>query len=93
LLSAEYVLGIPRPDAKPDRVAECHRQFKELICQCWEVTQDPKLQAIQIFLNSWEPSNLAKCLPAGFNLDKFDASDNITFQVDGEIIADSQSSK
>jgi CRISPR-associated protein Csd1 len=89
--SAEYVLGIPRPDSKLDRVAECHRQFKELICQCWEVTQDPKLQAIQIFLNNWEPSNLAKCLPAGFNLDKFDASDNITFQVDGEIIADSRS--
>jgi CRISPR-associated protein Csd1 len=90
--SAEYVLGIPRPDSKPERVAECHRQFKELICQCWEVTQDPKLQAIQIFLNSWEPSNLAKCLSAGFNVDKFDASDNITFQVDGEIVADSRSS-
>jgi CRISPR-associated protein Csd1 len=90
--SAEYVLGIPRPDSKPDRVAECHRQFKELICQCWGVTQDPKLQAIQIFLHNWEPSNLAKCLPAGFNLEKFDASDNITFQVDGEIVADSRSS-
>jgi CRISPR-associated protein Csd1 len=89
--SAEYVLGISRPDSKPDRVAECHRQFKELICQCWEVTQDPKLQAIQIFLNSWEPSNLVNCLPAGFNLDKFDASDNITFQVDGEIVANSLS--
>jgi CRISPR-associated protein Csd1 len=90
--SAEYVLGIARPDSKPDRVAECHRQFKELIYQCWEVTQDPKLQAIQIFLNNWEPSNLAKCLPAKFNLEKFDASDNITFQVDGEIVADSRSS-
>ncbi len=90
--SAEYVLGIPRPDSKPDRVVECHRQFKELIFQCWEVTQDPKLQAIQIFLNNWEPSNLAQCLPAKFNLDKFDASDNITFQVDGEIVADSRSS-
>jgi CRISPR-associated protein Csd1 len=90
--SAEYVLGTPRPDSKPDRVAECHRQFKELIAQCLEVTQDPKLEAIQIFLNNWQPINLAQYLPNRINIDKFDPSDNITFQVDGEIIADSRSS-
>lgn len=90
--SAEYVLGIPRPDSKLDRVADCHQQFKDLIQKCWEATQDPKLQAIQIFLNGWQPEKLADCLPSGFKIDKFDASDNITFQVDGVIIADARSS-
>ena len=80
--SAEYVLGIPRPESKPDRVADCHRQFKELIQKCLEATQDPKLQAVQIFLNDWQPEQLVECLPSGFKIDKFDASDNITFQVD-----------
>ena len=89
--SAEYVLGIPRPDPKLERVADCHQQFKELIQKCWAVTQDPKLQAIQIFLNDWKPEKLAECLPSGFKIDKFDASDNITFQVDGVIIADARS--
>jgi CRISPR-associated protein Csd1 len=86
--SGEYVLGIPKPDSKPDRVAECHRQFKELIRQCGEITQNHKLRAIQIFLDSWQTSDLEKSLPTGFKLDKFDPSDNITFQVDGEIVAD-----
>jgi CRISPR-associated protein Csd1 len=89
--SAEYVLEIPRPESKPERVKDCHRQFKELIQLCWETTQYDQLKAILIFLENWRPEKLASCLPTGFNIDKFDASDNVTFRVEGETVADARS--
>jgi CRISPR-associated protein Csd1 len=86
--SAEYVLGVGRPDSKPDRVADCHTQFKALIQRSAEISKEVKLTAVQNFLNDWNPIQLNDCLPDGFKLEKFDPSENITFRVDGVVIAD-----
>jgi CRISPR-associated protein Csd1 len=88
--SAEYVLGVGRSDAKPERVADCHQQFKALLQKCIEVTQEPNLTAVQIFLDHWHPNQLSECLPEGFKIDKFDPSENITFRVDSVVLADSR---
>jgi CRISPR-associated protein Csd1 len=88
--SAEYVLGVGRADAKPERVANCHDQFQRLIQQCLEVTHEPKLQAVLQFLANWEPIQLESCLPKGFKLEKFDPSENVTFRVDGVVLADAK---
>jgi CRISPR-associated protein Csd1 len=37
--SVEYVLGVGRPESKPDRVADCHQQFKTLIQKCSAIAQ------------------------------------------------------
>jgi CRISPR-associated protein Csd1 len=88
--SVEYVLGVGRPDSKPDRVADCHQQFKALIQKCSAIAQEPKLIAVQTFLNNWNPNQLSECLPDGFKIEKFDASENMTFRVDGVVLADAR---
>jgi CRISPR-associated protein Csd1 len=88
--SVEYVLGVGRPESKPERVSECHQQFKALLQKCIETTQEPKLNAIQVFLNNWNPVQLSDCLPDGFKIDKFDPSENITFRVEGVVLADAR---
>jgi CRISPR-associated protein Csd1 len=88
--SAEYVLGVGRPDSKPERVADCHQQFKILLQKCIEIAQEPKLTAIQKFLDNWQSLQLKECLPEGFSFEKFDPSENITFRVDGVVLADSR---
>ncbi len=88
--SIEYVLGVSRPESKPERVAECHQQFKALLQKCLEITQEPKLNAVRLFLTNWHPDQLSDYLPTGFKIDKFDPSENATFRVDGVIIADAR---
>jgi CRISPR-associated protein Csd1 len=88
--SIEYVLGVGRPDSKPERVADCHQQFKALLQKCFEITHEPKLDAVRVFLTNWHPRQLADCLPTSFKIDKFDSSENITFRVDGVVIADAR---
>jgi CRISPR-associated protein Csd1 len=88
--SAEYVLGVGRADSKPERVADCHQQFKALITECEKVSQDPKLKAVLKFLDSWQPAQFASYLPDGFKVEKFDPSENITFRVDGVVLADAK---
>jgi CRISPR-associated protein Csd1 len=83
--SGEYVLGIPRPESKSSRVAECHEQFKALIQQCADETQEPLLHAIATFLKQWNPERDRSTLPKAF-----DPSDNVTFQVNGVIPADAK---
>lgn len=78
--SGEYVLGIPRPESKPGRVAECHHQFKALIQHCAEQTQESTLHAIATFLANWNPERDRIHIPKNF-----DPSDNVTFRV-GEVI-------
>jgi CRISPR-associated protein Csd1 len=86
--SAEYVLGVGRADSKPERVADCHAQFQALIAQCAAATDEPKLQAILKFLKAWDAKQFAHYLPDGFKPEKFDPSENITFRVDGVVVAD-----
>ena len=78
--NGEYVLGIARIGSNPQRVAEAHRQFKALVQKCANVTQEPSVQAVARFLNSWQPNQAA----LGPN---FDPSEAITFRVEGVIPA------
>jgi CRISPR-associated protein Csd1 len=81
--TGEYVLGIGRPDSKPQRVADCHQQFKALVEECASATQEPTVQAIAQFLKSWNPQRDQAQLPKDF-----DPSETVTFRVDGIIPAD-----
>lgn len=80
--TAEYLLGVGREKSKPERVRECHEQFKALIQQCAEETDEAELRAILYFLNSSEIEQAKKKLPDGF-----DPSDVLTFRVAGKIPA------
>ncbi len=73
---AEYTLGLVSEKSKPDRVAEAHRQYLELLAKCLAVTGEPSVQAVQLFLSSDPLSQLQ--LPADF-----DPGALITFRVDG----------
>lgn len=71
---ADYVLGIGKADAKPDRVAAAHAAYRALLDRCAAATGVPALRAIQRFLDS-DRSVLS--LP-----DEFDVGALITFRVD-----------
>lgn len=78
--TGEYVLAVGRAASKPERVAECHEQFKQLLQSCIEITQEPAVQAILHFLTSAELEKAKAELPKDF-----DPSEVVTFRV-GEII-------
>ena len=73
--NGEYVLGLQKAGADPKKVAERHRQYKELIHLCAVKTQDPAVMAIDYFLTTWKPEE--------FNQADLDPADNFTFQVYG----------
>ncbi|NJL88482.1 MAG: type I-C CRISPR-associated protein Cas8c/Csd1 [Coleofasciculaceae cyanobacterium SM2_1_6] len=81
--NGEYVLGIGRSESKPDRVKDCHNQFKALVQKCAEITKEPSVQVIVKFLESWNPEAERDKLPPDF-----DPSDNLTFSALGIIPAD-----
>ena len=81
--TAEYVLGIGRPESKSERVKDYHQHFKALVKKCAEVTKEPSVQLISKFLDSWNPEIDRDKLPEGF-----DPSDNLTFSVLNVIPAD-----
>ncbi len=73
--NGEYVLGLQKAGADPKKVAERHRQYKDLIHLCAVDTQDPAVMAIDLFLGVWKPEE--------FNQADLDPADNFTFQVHG----------
>ena len=75
--NGEYVLGIERPGARPERVADAHRQFKQLARDCAAGTGEPSVEAVVKFLDRWSPDSV-DLLPEGF-----DVADTLTFEVDG----------
>lgn len=75
--TGEYVLGVPRPDAKPARVRQQHELFMELVAACARATEESAVVAVARFLDGVAPISLG--LPADF-----DASATLTFEVDGE---------
>jgi CRISPR-associated protein Csd1 len=81
--TGEYVLGIGRPNSKPQRVKDCHQQFKDLVKQCADLTEEPTVRAIVKFLDSWNPETDRGKLPKDF-----DPADVITFEVGDTIPAD-----
>ncbi|MEW6635681.1 MAG: type I-C CRISPR-associated protein Cas8c/Csd1 [Actinomycetota bacterium] len=80
--NGEYVLGIGRPGAKPDKVAERHRQFIDLVRRCAEDTGEPSVNAVVNFLERWS-SDDTDLLP-----DDFDPADNLAFRVGSVIPTD-----
>jgi CRISPR-associated protein Csd1 len=73
--NGEYVLGLQKAGADPKKVAERHRQYKDLVHLCAEKTQDPAVVAIDRFLATWKPEE--------FDQADLDPADNFTFQVYG----------
>lgn len=83
--TAEYVLGVGRENSKPERVKECHEQFKALIQQCADKIEKVELKAITKFLNTSEIERAKQELPNGF-----DPGDVLTFRVAGRIPANAR---
>ena len=52
--NGEYVLGIERPGADADKVAERHRRFVELVQHCADDTEDESVRAVSTFLRRWD---------------------------------------
>ena len=71
--NGEYVLGLVREGGDAKKVADRHQQFKDLIIQCAEKTQDPAVLAVAQFLNNWNPEQEVPT--------ELDPTDNITFAV------------
>jgi CRISPR-associated protein Csd1 len=73
---ADYVLGYVAQEAKPERVAACHKAFLDLVERCAADTQEPTVGAVLQFLRN-DPLALVKLPP------DFDPSGVLTFRVDG----------
>lgn len=82
----EYVLGIGRPDVSAEKVAEYHFQFKALVRNCADRTEEPTVKAVANFLESWNPVRDRALLPEDIN-----PSENVTFRVNGIFPADAKS--
>lgn len=78
--TGEYVLGLARQNSKPERVADCHQQFKVLAKSCAIESKEPAVTAISTFLESDELQKAIEAKPADF-----DPSEVVTFRV-GEVI-------
>lgn len=78
---ADYTLGIGGEQAKPERVANCHAAYIELVRRCAEATNDPHVQAVLAFLDHDPLAQLA--LPSDF-----DPGGLMTFRVDGVFPSD-----
>jgi CRISPR-associated protein Csd1 len=83
--TGEYVLGMGRATSKPERVVECHEQFKQLLQTCADSTQEPSVQAILRFLNSDELELVKAEL---LKHKDFDPGEVITFRVGAIVPAD-----
>lgn len=81
--TGEYVLGVGRVTSKPDRVKDCHNQFKQLIENCFQATQQPEVQAILHFLSTDEIEKAKADLPKDF-----DPGEVITFAFRDSVPAD-----
>ncbi|BAU65302.1 hypothetical protein STA3757_26830 [Stanieria sp. NIES-3757] len=82
--TGEYVLGIPKKTSKPERVKECHEQFKTLIQQCADETQESVVKTIATFLNSSEIEKAKVQIPKDF-----DPGEVVTFRVGNAIPSNS----
>jgi CRISPR-associated protein Csd1 len=85
--NGEYILGIVRAKSDPERAKRCHESFKQLITLCHERTQEERLHGIIQFLDNWRPEQNLDTMPNGFM-----PEDNLTFRVDGLVLADRQAS-
>jgi CRISPR-associated protein Csd1 len=73
---AEYTLGIPRKGKSSEDAGRRHRPYVELIADCAVATRELTVVAVMRFLSELESGTLE--LPVDF-----DASERITFEVEG----------
>lgn len=79
--NGEYVLGVAREDTDPQKVAERHRQFKELVQKCAIETVEPSVQSVANFLKNWQPDR--DLLPTKESHgEDFEPSHTVTFRID-----------
>jgi CRISPR-associated protein Csd1 len=81
----EYVLGVGRPGVSPEKIADYHTQFKALVYDCAEKTDEPTVKAVSIFLKSWDSIRDRNLLPSDI-----DPSENVTFRVGNILPADAK---
>lgn len=82
--NGEYVLGVAKADANPKKVADRHRQFREVVEACAEATQEPLVEAVATFLQRWQPdAERVQHLAPGL-----DSGDTLTFRVEGQFPTD-----
>lgn len=77
----DYVLGFVTEKARPDRVQDCHRAFKDLVGRCGDATGEPSVVAVQRYIENDPVSHTT--LPADFI-----PADRIMFRVDGVLPVD-----
>jgi CRISPR-associated protein Csd1 len=81
--TGEYVLGIPREKSKPERIAKCHEAYKALVQEAAEALHLPEIDAVNRFLNRWNPSD-----PSFPLLEDYDPGAVIAFRVEGTFPTD-----
>lgn len=74
--NAEYTLGLAREKSRPERVAQCHAAYVDLLSRCLQRTEEPAVAAVLAFLRTDPTAQLE--LP-----NDFDRSATLTFRVDG----------
>lgn len=74
--NAEYTFGLARETSKPERVAQCHTQYMDLLTRCAAATHEPTVEAVLTFLTNDPAAHLE--LPEGF-----DRGGLLTFRIDG----------
>lgn len=90
--NGEYVLGIGRTDSRPERVAECHRQFVDLVNHCAQETGEESVQAVARFLAEWDPETGRERLREEFRMrEDFNPGDTLAFEIDGVFPVDLES--
>jgi CRISPR-associated protein Csd1 len=79
--NAEYTLGLARETSRPERVADCHAAYMDLVRRCAQATGEPAVQAVVRFLENDPVAALR--LP-----DDFDRGGAITFRVENTFVVD-----
>jgi CRISPR-associated protein Csd1 len=74
--NAEYTFGLGRETSKPERVAQCHAQYMDLLTRCAAATHEPAVDAVLTFLSDDPAAHLQ--FP-----DAYDRGGLVTFRVDG----------
>ncbi len=80
--NAEYTFGVARESSRPERVAEAHAAYIEVLQQCVTRTEDAGAATVLRFLRNDPQAQLQLS-------DDFDAGARITFRVDGRFVATS----
>jgi CRISPR-associated protein Csd1 len=82
--NGEYVLGVAKDGADAKKVVQRFESFKALVRACLEVTNEPSLNIVMTFLESWVPDlERVKQLAPGF-----DSGDTVAFRIADEVPSD-----